>query len=85
VAVSLGKSVSVYEMMRTVGRAGIATRSGSAEEITNYLRSLGPEELVEEYHRAIATLLNRGLLSHQEKQEIKEYATDWVSQQPLGL
>lgn len=84
-AVQDGRGVSVYEMMQLVGRAGVATRMGSADEITAYLRSLGPEELIEEFHRAVATLSSRNLLSKPEQAKLADYARDWVQSLPMSI
>lgn len=82
-ATVVGHPVSVYEMLRLIGRAGIATKSGSAEEISAYLRQLDPDQLIEEFHRAVVTLSGRGLLSPEEKIAVAQYARDWVDSQPL--
>lgn len=76
--VSLGRGVSVYEMLSVIARAKVATKSGTAEEITAHLRSLDNEALVNEYHWAISVLLGRGLLSREEQIEAAEYARDWM-------
>jgi hypothetical protein len=83
--VSMGREISAFEMMQTIGRAGVASRTGNAAQITAYIRSLSPEELVEEFHRSVVILSERNLLSQRERAEIADYARDWVHSQPLSL
>jgi hypothetical protein len=80
-----GKGISVYEMMQLVGRAGVATKSSdTAQGIADYIRRLGPEQLVEEFHRSVAILSERNMLTPAEKQKVADYARDWVQSQPLA-
>ena len=83
VAEGMSRGVSVYEMLRMVGRAKVATGAGSAEEITNKLRALGPMELMEEFHKAVVLLDDRGLLSPGERARAEDYAREWVHSQPM--
>ena len=83
-AEGMSRGVSVYEMLRVVGRAKVATGAGTAEEITNNLRSLGPMELMEEFHRAVVLLDDRGLLSPGERARAEDYAREWVHSQPMA-
>jgi hypothetical protein len=85
VATMDSRGISVYEMMQIVGRAGVATRSGdTAQDITSYIRQLGPEQLVEEFHRSVVILQERGMLTPKEKVQVADYARDWVQSQPLS-
>jgi hypothetical protein len=85
VTVSLGRGVSVYEMLQLIGRAKLAERQmRSAVEITEWLRKLDAVAVVEEYHRAVVLLMNKGLLSKKEQVEVREYARDWVDSAPMG-
>lgn len=83
-AVITGKNVSVYEMLRMIGRAGLATDSGDAAKLTMYLRGLNPDQLVEEFHRSVVILAERNLLTKREQRELAEYATSWVAEQPMA-
>jgi hypothetical protein len=86
VTVSLGRAVSVYEMLQVIGRAKVAERQmRTAVEITEWLRSLDTTAVVDEYHRAVVLLLNKGLLSPKEQREVNEYARDWVDSAPMGI
>lgn len=84
-AVGMGRNVSVYEMLQTIGRAKVATmRGSSAETITNWLRTLDNEALIVEYHAAVAVLLAKGLLTPKERGDVRDYARDWIDSQPMS-
>lgn len=80
-----GRGVSVYEMIRVVGRAEIACGGTSAEKITAYLKGLDTEELIAKFHQAVVILAQRGLLSPQEQTAAADYARDWVASQPIAV
>ena len=78
----LDRGVTIYEMFQTIGRASLANNDGHPEQVFTRLQALKPEDLIEEYHRAVAILLSRGLLSKRERMELADYARDWIANAP---
>lgn len=68
--------VSVTQMMQTIARAYLAT---GQKDAARKMRTLNYVQLTSEYHWALVTLEGRGLLSAEEKREMVEYASEFLS------
>jgi hypothetical protein len=73
----MSREVSASEMMSYVARAKMVERA-QAEEITGFLRTLTPFQLVEEFHKSVAALGQRRLLSPTEEHRLGVYAQEFL-------
>lgn len=83
-----GKSVSAADMMATIARAKL-TENENSTEIVGHVRRLTPLQLIQEYHRSVALLSQKQLLTSDEERALAEYADDflhspWASSEVLN-